>query len=165
MQSDQQPTFRTHLLIALLLVIFPVISRAEQPQLTTGPSGVWLFFFFFIAILLLAIASWLKNETKKAMRFRQQNQPDQSSRYANWLHQFDSRQLSQLLSWRQKKKQSDVHNNTSSKIFLLLLLLVANQNSNEIVIFKRDKQTGLLEDTGKRIHISKPVCLKWMNVE
>lgn len=123
MQSDQQPTFRTHLLIALLLVIFPVISRAEQPQLTTGPSGGWLFFFFFMAILLLAIASWLKNETKKAMRFRQQNQPDQSSRYANWLHQFDSRQLSQLLSWRQKKKQSDVHNNTSSKIFLLLLLL------------------------------------------
>ena len=66
MQSDQQPTFRTHLLIALLLVIFPVISRAEQPQLTTGPSGGWLFFFFFMAILLLAIASWLKNETKKA---------------------------------------------------------------------------------------------------
>ncbi len=44
-------------------------------------------------------------------------------------------------------------------------LLVANQNSNDIVIFKRDKQTGLLEDTGKRISVSKPVCLKWINVE
>jgi 6-phosphogluconolactonase len=44
-------------------------------------------------------------------------------------------------------------------------LLVANQNSDEIVIFKRDKQTGLLTDTGKRINISKPVCLKWIPVE
>jgi 6-phosphogluconolactonase len=44
-------------------------------------------------------------------------------------------------------------------------LLVANQNSDEIVIFKRDKQTGLLTDTGKRINVSKPVCLKWMPVE
>ncbi|HET9744928.1 MAG TPA: lactonase family protein [Chitinophagaceae bacterium] len=44
-------------------------------------------------------------------------------------------------------------------------LLVANQNSDEIVIFKRNKQTGLLADTGKRINVSKPVCLKWMNVE
>jgi len=44
-------------------------------------------------------------------------------------------------------------------------LLVANQNSDEIVIFKRDKQTGLLTDTGKRINVSKPVCLKWIPVE
>lgn len=44
-------------------------------------------------------------------------------------------------------------------------LLVANQNSDEIVIFKRDKQTGLLADTGKRINVSKPVCLKWVPVE
>ena len=44
-------------------------------------------------------------------------------------------------------------------------ILVANQNSDEIVIFKRDKQTGLLTDTGKRINVSKPVCLKWIPVE
>ena len=44
-------------------------------------------------------------------------------------------------------------------------LLVANQNSDEIVIFKRDKQAGLLTDTGKRINVSKPVCLKWIPVE
>ncbi len=44
-------------------------------------------------------------------------------------------------------------------------LLVANQNSDEIVVFKRDKETGLLTDTGKRINVSKPVCLKWMPVE
>jgi 6-phosphogluconolactonase len=41
-------------------------------------------------------------------------------------------------------------------------LLVANQNSNEIVIFKRDLNTGLLTDTGKRIRLSKPVCIKWI---
>ena len=44
-------------------------------------------------------------------------------------------------------------------------LLVANQNSDEIVIFKRDKETGLLTDSGKRINVSKPVCLKWIPAE
>jgi 6-phosphogluconolactonase len=44
-------------------------------------------------------------------------------------------------------------------------LLVANQESNEIVIFKRDKITGLLTDTGKRIGVGKPVCLKWVAVK
>lgn len=41
-------------------------------------------------------------------------------------------------------------------------LLVANQNSDKVVIFKRDIKTGLLTDTGNRISIGKPVCLKWM---
>ena len=41
-------------------------------------------------------------------------------------------------------------------------LLAANQNSDEIVIFKRDRKTGLLTDTGKRIKIGNPVCLKWI---
>ena len=41
-------------------------------------------------------------------------------------------------------------------------LLVANQNSDEVVIFKRDNRTGLLTDTGNRISVGKPVCLKWM---
>lgn len=41
-------------------------------------------------------------------------------------------------------------------------LLVANQNSDNIVIFKRDKQTGLLTPTGKQIEVGKPVCLKWI---
>ena len=40
-------------------------------------------------------------------------------------------------------------------------LLVANQESNEIVIFKRDKGTGLMTDSGKRIKLGKPVCVKW----
>jgi 6-phosphogluconolactonase len=43
------------------------------------------------------------------------------------------------------------------------LLLVANQNSDEVVIFKRDKETGLLEDTGKRINVPNPVCIKWIS--
>ncbi len=41
-------------------------------------------------------------------------------------------------------------------------LLVANQNSDEVVIFKRDKKSGLLADTGKRISVGKPVCLKFV---
>lgn len=42
-------------------------------------------------------------------------------------------------------------------------LLVANQNSNEIVMFKRDKKTGLLTPTGGKIQVSKPVCLKFVD--
>ena len=41
-------------------------------------------------------------------------------------------------------------------------LLVANQDSNEIIIFKRDKKTGLLTPTGAKIQIRKPVCLKFV---
>jgi 6-phosphogluconolactonase len=44
-------------------------------------------------------------------------------------------------------------------------LLVANQNSDEIVIFKRDKITGLLTDTKNRIDVGKPVCLQWISVQ
>ena len=39
-------------------------------------------------------------------------------------------------------------------------LLVANQDSENIVIFKRDKETGMLTNTGKQIHIPRPVCLQ-----
>ncbi len=42
-------------------------------------------------------------------------------------------------------------------------LLVANQNSDEIVIFKIDKTTGLLTDTKKKISVPNPVCIKWIN--
>jgi 6-phosphogluconolactonase len=42
------------------------------------------------------------------------------------------------------------------------LLLVANQNSDEVVIFAIDPSTGALTDTGKRISIPNPVCLKWI---
>jgi len=42
-------------------------------------------------------------------------------------------------------------------------LLACNQNSNEIVIFKRNIKTGLLSDSGKRIQVGKPVCIKWIN--
>ena len=41
-------------------------------------------------------------------------------------------------------------------------LLVACRDSNLIQIFKRDKETGLLVDTGKKIETSKPVCLKFI---
>lgn len=42
-------------------------------------------------------------------------------------------------------------------------LLAANQNSDDIVIFKRDKETGLLTDTGKKIEVGNPVCVKWVS--
>lgn len=38
-------------------------------------------------------------------------------------------------------------------------LLVANQNSNAIVIFKRNKKTGNITYTGKKILLCSPVCL------
>ncbi len=40
-------------------------------------------------------------------------------------------------------------------------LLVANQKSNNITIFKRDQNTGLLTYTGNQANISMPVCLKF----
>lgn len=39
-------------------------------------------------------------------------------------------------------------------------LLVANQNSDNVVVFKRNKTSGLLTPTGTEIKVSKPVCLK-----
>ena len=38
-------------------------------------------------------------------------------------------------------------------------LVVANQYTNDVVIFKRNKKTGLLADTGKKIVLCSPVCL------
>lgn len=38
-------------------------------------------------------------------------------------------------------------------------LLVGHQYTNEVVIFKRNKTTGTLTDTGKRIALCAPVCL------
>ena len=38
-------------------------------------------------------------------------------------------------------------------------LLVAHQYTNDIVIFKRNKTTGAITDTGKRITLCSPVCL------
>ena len=40
-------------------------------------------------------------------------------------------------------------------------LLVANQDSDNVVIFKRNKKTGLLTDTGKRIDVGNPTCLQF----
>jgi 6-phosphogluconolactonase len=40
-------------------------------------------------------------------------------------------------------------------------LMVANQDSNNIVIFKRDLHTGLLTATGDQIALGNPVCLKF----
>jgi 6-phosphogluconolactonase len=39
-------------------------------------------------------------------------------------------------------------------------LLVANRDSDDVIVFKIDHRTGLLQDTGKEIQIPNPVCLK-----
>ena len=44
-------------------------------------------------------------------------------------------------------------------------LLCANQNSDEIVIFRRDVATGLLTDSGNRVSVGKPVCIKWISTK
>ena len=44
-------------------------------------------------------------------------------------------------------------------------LLVANQNSNNVTIFRRDKKTGLLEKTDQDLQIPLPVCLKIVPIE
>ncbi|MEP7250886.1 MAG: lactonase family protein [Ginsengibacter sp.] len=44
-------------------------------------------------------------------------------------------------------------------------LLVANQDSDNIVIFKRNKTTGLLTATGMEIQVPKPVCLQMLRIK
>lgn len=43
-------------------------------------------------------------------------------------------------------------------------LLVGNQYTNEIVIFKRDKKTGILTETGKKVALCSPVCLVFTKI-
>ena len=43
-------------------------------------------------------------------------------------------------------------------------LVVANQTSSNVVIFKRDLQTGLLTPTGSPLQVGNPVCIKWWPV-
>lgn len=43
-------------------------------------------------------------------------------------------------------------------------LLVGNQYTNEVVIFKRNLNSGLLADTGKRIALCAPVCLVFTKI-
>lgn len=44
-------------------------------------------------------------------------------------------------------------------------LLAGNQGSNNIAVFRRNKSTGLLTDTGTRIEAGKPVCIRWISGE
>jgi 6-phosphogluconolactonase len=43
-------------------------------------------------------------------------------------------------------------------------LLVAHQYTNNVVVFKRNKKTGLLTDTGKKIELCSPVCLVFTKI-
>jgi 6-phosphogluconolactonase len=42
-------------------------------------------------------------------------------------------------------------------------LLAANQNSDNIVIYKRDAKTGKLTPLDKQIQVPNPVCIKWVD--
>ena len=44
-------------------------------------------------------------------------------------------------------------------------LLAANQNGSNVVVFRIDPQTGLLTDSGKKIEVPAPVCLKMTPME
>lgn len=44
-------------------------------------------------------------------------------------------------------------------------LLAANQQSDNIVVFKRDKITGLLKRTGQELKVPAPVCLKMIGTK
>lgn len=44
-------------------------------------------------------------------------------------------------------------------------LLAANQNGKNVIVFSIDQQTGMLTDTGKKIELPAPVCLKMTPVE
>jgi 6-phosphogluconolactonase len=41
-------------------------------------------------------------------------------------------------------------------------LLVANQRTGNLVVFKRNMQTGALQPTGTQVAIPRPVCLQWL---
>jgi len=41
-------------------------------------------------------------------------------------------------------------------------VLVGNQSNDEIVIFHRNAENGQLKDSGNRIKVGKPVCVKWV---
>ena len=42
-------------------------------------------------------------------------------------------------------------------------LLVACRDTNEIQIYEREEESGLLKDTGKRIKMPKPVCVQFLS--
>jgi 6-phosphogluconolactonase len=42
-------------------------------------------------------------------------------------------------------------------------VLVANQESDTVIIFNRDEKTGKLSPTGKKINVSMPVCLVFVD--
>ena len=43
-------------------------------------------------------------------------------------------------------------------------LLAANQNTDNIVVFSIDQQTGKLQPTGRTVEVSKPVCIKFIPI-
>ena len=44
-------------------------------------------------------------------------------------------------------------------------LVVTNQESNTVIIFKRNQKTGLLTPTGQKIEINRPSCVKFVRID
>ena len=43
-------------------------------------------------------------------------------------------------------------------------MLAANQDANNIVVFKINQNTGKLNETGSTVSLSKPVCITFLNI-
>jgi 6-phosphogluconolactonase len=41
-------------------------------------------------------------------------------------------------------------------------LLAANQDSDSVVVFTINQQTGMLQPTGQKVDVGKPVCVKFV---
>jgi 6-phosphogluconolactonase len=44
------------------------------------------------------------------------------------------------------------------------ILIAANQNSDNLVVFRIDTKTGKLSATGQSLQLSRPVCVKFVPV-
>jgi 6-phosphogluconolactonase len=126
-----------------------------------------------------------KGKLKRIQRFSTMRQHDTSfagsadihiSDDGNFLYASNRADINTIAIYRINKKNGSLtitgHQSTLGKAprnFSIdpsgKFLLAANQNSDEIVIFNRNSTTGLLSDSGKRITIGKPVCIKWISTK
>jgi len=43
-------------------------------------------------------------------------------------------------------------------------VLVANRDTDDVILFERDRESGMITDTGMKIEVPAPVCLKWLKI-
>ena len=171
------------------------LTPAQQPFVESVPgSGPRLFTFhpnnkfgYVIEELTGTVVAYkYKNgQLKKIQRISTMRQHDTSfagsadihiSDDGNFLYASNRADVNTIAIYRVNKKNGSLtiigHQSTLGKAprnFSIdpsgKFLLCENQNSDEIVVFNRDSTTGLLTDSGKRIAIGKPVCIKWISIK